>query len=145
MSKLTIRSYMSPAPITIGVEQPVATARTLMQEHQIRHLPVLSAGQVVGVVSERDLRLVSEVTRDKWLAIEEVMTPDPLTLSPDTALEWVAMDMARNKYGCAILVEHGRPVGVFTTVDALRALQDLLARARRRKVRDRTRAAAGNA
>jgi acetoin utilization protein AcuB len=133
MKGITVRGYMTAAPHTIGVDQSLAAASQMMSEHRIRHLPVLAAGQLVGLVSQRDLRLI-ESLRDvdpAEVTVEEAMTPDPFAITPDTELEGVVKEMAQHKYGSAIVVERGEVVGLFTTVDALRALQDLLHRAHR--------------
>jgi acetoin utilization protein AcuB len=55
------------------------------------------------------------------------MSPDVSTATPSTPLEEIVSAMADNKYGSVIVVDHGRTVGVFTTVDALRALRKLSA------------------
>lgn len=133
MAHLTIRGYMTKSPITVGADQPIAVAHRVMREHRIRHLPVLSAGRLVGVVTERDLQLVEALPGSDaaTIKVEEAMTPEPYAIGPQSSLEWVALEMAAHKYGCTVVVERGRVIGVFTTVDALRALTDLLARARR--------------
>jgi acetoin utilization protein AcuB len=134
MKKPTIRDYMTPSPHTIGPDQTLAVAHKMMREHGIRHLPVLRAGRLLGLVSDRDLRLI-ETLKDVdpgQVQVEEAMATEPYAITPDTSLEHVALEMAEHKYGSALVVEHDRVVGVFTTVDALRALQDLLGRARRR-------------
>jgi acetoin utilization protein AcuB len=135
MDKLTVRAFMTPTPHTIGVAQPLAIARDLMHAHRIRHLPVLHGGQLVGVLSDRDVALVAALpgVDVERLAVGEAMTPDPHVMSPDSSLEWVATEMAEHKFGSVIVVEHGRVIGIFTTVDALRALRELLGRARRRR------------
>lgn len=135
MDKLTIRAFMTPLPHAVAVGQPLAAARELMREHQIRHLPVLHGGQLVGVLSERDAAMIAALpgVDAERLVVGEAMTPDPHTISPDSSLEWVAAEMAQQKLGSLIVVEHGRVVGIFTTVDALRALGELLGRARRRR------------
>jgi acetoin utilization protein AcuB len=133
MSALTVRAYMTPTPFTIGAQQTLAVAQRMMSEHAIRHLPVLDGGKLVGVVTQRDLQLV-QTLRDvdpEKLTVDEAMSPDPYTISPGTSLEWVAMAMSQHKYGSVIVVDHGKVVGVFTTVDALRALQELLEHSRR--------------
>lgn len=140
MEKVTLRSFMTPSPHTIGASQTLATARALMQRHGIRHLPVLDAGQLVGILSERDLLLVAglpgmELER---VAVAEAMTPGPRCLSPDSSLEWVVAEMAQARLGSIIVVDDDRVVGIFTTIDALHALGQLLARARRRQRRDGT-------
>ena len=132
MKKLTIRAYMSPAPHTIGADQPLSVAAEIMRANKIRHLPVLSDGELVGLLSDRDLSLVAGSAGLKTV-VEEAMSPEVFKLSPDTSLEWVALEMAQHKYGSTVVVEHDKVVGVFTTVDALRALQDLLAETRRNK------------
>jgi acetoin utilization protein AcuB len=52
---------MTPSPHTIGIEQPLSVAAEPMRAHQIRHLPVLHGGKLVGILSERDVQLVSGV------------------------------------------------------------------------------------
>ena len=97
MSTLTVRRYMTPSPHTIGAEQTLATAARLFREHQIRHLPVLTAGRLVGMLTERDLALVEAlraVDAEKLL-VAEAMTQGAYATSPDTSLEWVALEMAR--------------------------------------------------
>src|SRR3569832_507271 len=71
-----VRQYMTLAPHTIGCDRTIAEAHELMRTHNIRHLPVLDSGRVVGVVSERDLTLVSSlpgVDAGK-VAVEEAMS-----------------------------------------------------------------------
>ena len=138
MEKVTLRSFMTPSPHTIGATQTLATARALMQRHGIRHLPVLEAGQLVGILAERDLLLVAGLSGIdlERVAVSEAMTPEPRCISPDSSLEWVVAEMAQARLGSIIVVDDERVVGIFTTIDALRALGQLLARARRRRRRD---------
>jgi len=130
----TIGEVMVGSPHTIGVEQSVAVARRKMNKHHIRHLPVLHGGRLVGMVTDRDLTLVESLHHGdlEAVAVDEVMSPEPYAITPSTSLEWVALDMAEHKYGSAVVLDHGEVVGVFTTVDALRALSDLLGHQRRR-------------
>jgi len=130
MGKVTVRRYMTPSPHTIGADQPLATAERIMREHHIRHLPVLHGGRLAGIVSQSDLRVVEALDGAEQLAVEEAMTPDPYTITPDSSLEWVATEMAERKFGSVVVVDHEHVVGVLTTVDALRALQDLLRESR---------------
>jgi acetoin utilization protein AcuB len=128
MRQPTVASYMTAAPFSIGVEQTLDAAHRMMREHGIRHLPVLDRGTVVGVVSTGDLHLL-ETLRDvdpKTVTVEDAMTPEPYVIGPRTSLAKVVETMAQHKYGTALVVEHERLVGVFSTVDALRALADLL-------------------
>jgi len=124
-----IQKYMSTDVQTIGDEQPMSVAHRLMREQQIRHLPVLHQGRLVGIVSDRDLRLI-ETLRDvdpTKISVSEAMTPEPYVVSPEAALDEVVSTMAHKKYGSAVVTDHGRVVGIFTTVDACSAFADLLA------------------
>jgi acetoin utilization protein AcuB len=119
-----VYSYMTPSPHTIGRTQTLASAAELMHKHHVRHLPVLDGGTLVGVVSDRDLRLVESIrgTDPKTTMVEEAMTQDPFFVLADAPLRDVATQMVEHKYGSAIVTERGHVVGIFTTIDALRAL-----------------------
>ena len=124
MTRRTVRAFMTPSPVVIGHDQTLAYAHRVMREHEVRHLPVLDGGRLVGVVSQRDLHLV-ETLRDvdpERVTVEEAMTPEPFTVHPEAPLAEIARAMADHKYGSAVVVEDGKVVGIFTTVDALRAL-----------------------
>lgn len=120
--------YMTSSPYSVGQEQTLVQAHKLMREHHIRHLPVLHGGKLVGLLSDRDLHLIEtlrDVDPDK-VTIEEAMSPAPFTVRPKAPLDEVVREMSDHKYGCAVVEDHGKVVGVFTTVDAMRAFADLL-------------------
>jgi acetoin utilization protein AcuB len=124
MTTHAIYKYMSPAPQSIGRDQPLRVAHKMMREHHVRHLPVLDAGVLVGIVSDRDLYFV-ETLRDvdpNDVKVEDAMTPEPDFVAIDTPLRDVAAKMAQTKHGSVIVLDRDRVVGIFTTVDALRAL-----------------------
>jgi acetoin utilization protein AcuB len=125
--KMRVCSHMTPSPHTIGRDQTLAKAHALMHENRIRHLPVLDGGTLVGVVSDRDLRLVESIagTDPQKTRVDEAMTPEPFFVVADALVRDVAEQMVEHKYGCAVVTEHGHVVGIFTTIDAMRALLDL--------------------
>ena len=126
-----IADYMTRSPHSIGADQTVGFARTLMRGHKIRHLPVLRGGTLVGVLSDRDVYWV-ETLKDAEgdrLPVEDAMTPMPYAVPPDAPLAAVAREMAERKYGSAVVMEHDKVIGVFTTTDALAALAAILAAA----------------
>ncbi len=133
MPKPTVARFMTASPVVIEQERTLAEAHDLMRRHGIRHLPVLHRGRLVGVLSQRDLYLL-ETLRGVDISTErvgEAMTADPFTTSREAPLDEVAAEMAEHKYGCTVVLEDdGGVVGVFTTVDALRALATILRRAR---------------
>lgn len=134
MRKVTVARYMTRGAQTIGHREPLATAHRMMNELGVRHLPVLESGQLVGVVSQRDLHFIETLpgVDRHHVAVEEAMTADVLTISGRTSLRRVARDMAERKAGSAVVVDaQGRVEGIFTTTDVLKALVDLLAPDRR--------------
>ncbi len=122
-----IQKYMTAMPHTVGRAIPVQTALTLMREHRIRHLPVQDGGKLVGVLTDRDVKLASGFNGAQELTVEEVMTSDPYTVTPETPLDHVTLQMAEHKYGCAVVQQsNGKVVGIFTSIDALRVLSEML-------------------
>jgi acetoin utilization protein AcuB len=126
----TISGFMTPTPHTIGQDQHLALAHRLMREQSIRHLPVLQGGQLVGLLSQRDLYFI-ETLRDvdpERVAVSEAMSQEVYTVEPGSAVTDVVKEMIAHKYGAAVVVDRGEVVGVFTTIDALQALSELLER-----------------
>lgn len=123
-----LQKYMTTTPVTIGKGQTLAAAYKIMKEHRIRHLPVLDGGALLGILSDRDLHFVEslrDVDPEKVL-VEDAMTPEVYTVSPDSGLDEVVGEMAQHKYGSAVVMHAGRVVGIFTAVDALSAFAELL-------------------
>lgn len=129
MTELTIQRYMTASPHTIGAEQSLRKAHELMKEHGIRHLPVMHGNKLVGMISDRDVAIVTslEDIDPELITVDDAMTQDVLSVAPDARLVEVARLMAERKTGSVVVVErHGRVVGIFTTVDGMRALAELL-------------------
>jgi acetoin utilization protein AcuB len=124
-----VEKYMTKSPHTIGIDQPLSQAHVMMHKHLIRHLPVLSGGKLVGVLTDRDLHLV-ETLKDvdpEVVAVEDAMSTSVYSIPPDTPLDEVATEMAEHKYGCAVVMDdHHHVAGVLTTVDIARALAEVL-------------------
>jgi acetoin utilization protein AcuB len=118
---------MTPGPHAVAPNDTLAQAMSLMQEHGIRHLPVMNRdGKLVGILSDRDITRALALTRASpdSIAIEEAMTPEPYSVRPNVPLNVVARRMAEQKIGSAIVVDRRAVLGVFTTTDALHALAD---------------------
>jgi acetoin utilization protein AcuB len=123
-----IRQYMNAAPHSIGRDQPLSVAQERMRAWGVRHLPVLDGGKLVGILSQRDALFV-ETLRDvdpTKVPVEDAMSADVYIVEPETPLMDVANAMADHKYGCAVITDGPRIVGIFTTVDATRALAGIV-------------------
>ena len=128
MEKLTVDDCMSPAPYTIDQDQRMLCAHKIMREHDIRHLPVLDGARLVGLVSLRDLHLL-ETLQDvdpARVEVREAMSHRPYAVQVGTPLREVALNMNARKYGSAVVLQGDDVVGVFTTVDAMRVLANVL-------------------
>jgi acetoin utilization protein AcuB len=121
-TRLRVEEVMTAQPLTIGRDQTLAVAHSMMRDYGIRHLPVLEHGELVGIVSERDIYLLEtlagvDIALDR---VDDAMTTDTYAVSPEAAIGEVAAIMAQHRYGCAVVMERDRVIGIFTTTDALR-------------------------
>jgi len=132
-----VSKWMSPNVISMDKNESLGTALRLMREHQIRRLPIVSKGKLVGIVSDRDLKgaLPSDATSlDVWelhglldrLKISDIMTKNVITTTPDATIERVALMMMENKIeGLPVLDAKGNLVGIVTEGDIFRALVEV--------------------
>lgn len=122
-----ISKYMTAMPHTINSDLSIKKASEMMRSHGIRHLPVQRGGNLIGVLSDRDIKLANSFADAEKLTVEDVMTSDPYVITPDSPLDTVVLAMAEHKYGCAIIQQgNGKVVGIFTAVDGLRAFSEVL-------------------
>ena len=123
-----ISKYMTTTPHVVDGSVTLAAASKLMREHGIRHLPVVSGEKLLGVITERDISFAESfsIVDAEKATVQGAMTEEPYSASPETPLDEVVATMAEKKYGSAIIVQNKHVVGVFTTVDACRALSELL-------------------
>lgn len=128
---------MTTGLITVNVDQPIREAWDLIEGRKLRRFPVLSNGKLVGIVTDRDLRNATAssvvLTERKYqdylldsIKIESIMTPDPVTISPDADLRDAAKSLLQLKVGGLPVIEQGRLAGIITETDMIEALVDLL-------------------
>lgn len=125
-----VRQFMTPAPAIIDGGLTVADAAVRMFQIHARHLPVYSAGHLVGILSDRDVAYTSAargLQADKVTA-EEACTGSPYVCAPETPLEQAVQTMVDHKYGAALVMQDGQLLGILTVIDALQALVALLRR-----------------
>jgi acetoin utilization protein AcuB len=130
---MRVRDVMSRAVLSVTAHTPVAEARRLMQREQIRHLLVMDATRLEGMVSDRDIRLnlpSPATTLSVWemnellmkLTVGAIMTTALITIGPDCGVDDAAELMVTHKFGALPVTEDGRLVGIVTETDLLRAL-----------------------
>ncbi|MBU3758698.1 MAG: CBS domain-containing protein [Candidatus Omnitrophica bacterium] len=123
-----IQKFMTCLPKVIDAGATAEAALHVMRENKIRHLPVMEAGQVKGLLSERDLKTALGLrgADAAQLKVSDICTDHPYVTEPQRPLSEVAAEMAAHHYGSAIVVQNRQVVGIFTAVDACRALHDVL-------------------
>ncbi|MBY0415734.1 MAG: CBS domain-containing protein [Bdellovibrionales bacterium] len=123
-----IQRYMTTTPLTINVELNLLHAKKVMQDHHIRHLPVMEHGEVVGIISEKDIDFIQTFSGVdlKSELVKNAMTSDPYIVETNAQLDEVCQYMAKNKFGSVLVQDNKKLVGIFTWIDALNAMSELL-------------------
>jgi len=126
----TVAAVMTSFPYFVGTRENLAQVRKLMEEHDVRHVPVKRDGRVVGVISRRDVdRLVNPALPTAgWERIhaEQVMTSDPYVVAIDAPLADVLEVLAERRIGTALVAKEDRLAGILTLTDVCRVLASLL-------------------
>jgi adenylylsulfate kinase len=128
-----VKAWMSPQPITVPPATPITEARHLMQRERIRHLPIVEHDQLVGIVTDRDIRLnlpSPATSLSMWevnhllakLTVGEVMTKGVVTVGSTRSIEAAETLMIDHRIGALPVLEGGRLVGILTETDLLHAL-----------------------
>jgi len=121
-----IREIMHPDPITAAPGTTLQEAYGTMNDRGVRHLPVEEAGRLVGIVTDRDLRLatstLSPTPFPSSATLDQVMRSPVHTADPLDPVENAARTMRELKIGCLPVLEDGRLVGIVTGIDLLDAM-----------------------
>jgi CBS domain-containing protein len=131
-----VTEIMMGSPVTLGPEDTLDLANDVISLGRIRHIPVVDAGRLVGLLSERDLmgaaashvfglKTKSKSALLKSVLIRDVMKKRVVTVAPETSIKDAAHLMADKKIGCVPVVSNGAIVGLVTTTDILRYVERL--------------------
>lgn len=130
---LRVRDAMTREVLTVEPETSVAQAWGICRERNIRHLPVIEGGRMIGLVSDRDLREVSprrasfdEENTLGWVRVREIMSTDLITIHPLDTIEHAARELYEHKINCLPVVADGELVGIITSSDLMRTLIELV-------------------
>ena len=134
---MLVRNWMSKNVVTINEDDSMQDAMKLMKQHNIRMLPVLKNGSLVGVVTDRDLKRASAsdaTTLDvhellyliSKIKVKNIMSKNPIAVSPDLTVEETAELLLNNKIsGAPVVDDKGKVVGTITQTDLFRVLISL--------------------
>lgn len=125
-----IKTVMTAFPYSVQPEASLHQAIEFMRTHSIRHLPVADHGNLLGMVSDRDIKLVlgpdfAYPDPDK-LTVGDIMRPDTYTVDLEERLDNVLAHMAEHHIGSAVVTRQGKLAGMFTTSDACRGFAEHL-------------------
>ena len=120
-----MKAVMTPFPYWVDIESPVARARAMMQEHAIRHLPVMEGGNLVSVLGERELQHAAERS-EADLHVRDVCERGPYVVELFEPLDRVLYHMAEHSLDSVLVTKDGKLAGIFTVSDACRHFGKLL-------------------
>jgi acetoin utilization protein AcuB len=134
---MLVKNWMSTPAITIDENASMSDAIKLLKDHNIKMLPVMKNGRLVGIVTDRDLKRASasdatslEIHELLYLlsniTIKNIMTKDPVTVPPDYTIEETAEDLLKHKIsGVPVVDQYGTVVGVMTQNDIFKTIISL--------------------
>lgn len=134
---MLVRNWMSNAVITVDVNDSMMDATRKLKEHDIRVLPVMKKGNLVGIVTDRDLKRASASDANTLevhellfilckLKVKDIMTKDPITVHTDFTVEETAELLMENKIsGVPVVDDKGKVVGIITQNDLFSVLISL--------------------
>jgi len=132
-----LSDIMTRDPVSVSPSDTLRVVLERMRQRNCRRLPVVEGGKLVGIVSDRDVRLalnspfiLRERREDETLlervVVAECMTPDPVTLPPDASVLDAARLIHERKFGGIPIVDAGKLVGIVTETDLLACFIELL-------------------
>jgi acetoin utilization protein AcuB len=131
---LLVENWMNPNVITVDADDSMLDATKLLKEHNIRHLPVLEKGKLVGVVTDRDLKRASPSDATALEAhellylianikVREIMTRNPITVPYNFTIEEAAEILLQAKIsGMPVVDKQGDVIGTITQTDLFKVL-----------------------
>jgi acetoin utilization protein AcuB len=135
---MRIRDVMTPDPVTISPNHSIGAALARMRRGGFRRLPVVEKERLVGIITDRDLRLAMNspfIMREGWydsylmehIEVRSCMTPDPVTVDANEDILNAVRLMRTHKIGGMPVTENGDLIGIITETDLLDYLERLLA------------------
>lgn len=121
---------MTPFPYSVDMEDDVSRALEMMAEHDIRHLPVKEAGQLVSVITDRDIARIMDSSADgtgiDQRKVRQGCEQEVYIVDLTERLDAVLLHMAKAHIDCTLVTRQGRLAGIFTIRDACRCFGEWL-------------------
>jgi acetoin utilization protein AcuB len=121
-----IGDHMTECIHSVGKTQTLHRAAQYMLEHRVRHLPVLHGGELVGMLSDRDIVLLegAEGLSGDSATVEDAMSTELFTVAADAPLKGVLQTMTERGVGSCLVVDGAKLLGIYTSSDAVRMLAE---------------------
>ncbi len=134
---MLVSEIMTATPFTLAPEASLSEARALMYEKRIRHIPILADGQLVGLISQRDVLAAEQsslsavapqqrLEEEKTVAVSEFMKTRLVTIEPEASLRQAALYLQKHKLGCLPVVDDSKLVGIITDSDFVNVAINLM-------------------
>jgi acetoin utilization protein AcuB len=120
----TIKAVMTPFPYSIQIDASILEAQSMMEQHDIHHLPVVDQDKLVSVVSARAVRLAA--AGDSKRPLRSICVTETYIVGTDAPLDRVLLHLANRHIDSALVVKDDRLAGIFTLTDACRAFGEFL-------------------
>jgi acetoin utilization protein AcuB len=118
---MLVRYRMSRKVVVVAPNCSLDAARALLRRHHMRQVPVLHRQQLVGIVTDRDLRAAPPPAS----TVKEIMADKPITIAPDAPVDEAARLLRIHKMNALPVVERRRVIGIITATDILNAFIEL--------------------
>ena len=123
---MLVKEYMTSNPIILNPDEDVTKAFNLLLEKRVRQAPVVDKGELVGIVSDRDLRIAMiQNLKINKLTVGFVMTKDPVTITEDCKMSDASKILGIGKFNAIPVIEEtGKLKGIISTTDIIKCFLD---------------------
>lgn len=126
MIVMLVRERMSQRLVTIQPDASLAEARALLDQHRIRHLPVVLEGSLVGILTDRDVRSAGSAASLERVKVADAMTRNVISVAPETQVQEAARLMLNHRIGALPVLQKGKLVAIITETDLLTSFVELV-------------------
>lgn len=126
--EIELKDYINKEPVSIHCEETLVKAENLMMMKNCRHLPVTEKGKVIGVISDRDLKILNcmnNLPREEK-KLKDILNPEFYTVEIDTNIADVVKKIYNERIDYALVMKNGNFIGIITHIDILQAFLDCI-------------------